>query len=116
MPAVKVDRTENIPPGSRVLVDVEGRFIGVYNSGGSLYAIRSQCPHQGAPLCEGNLTGTLLPSAPGELVYGMKDRVVMCPWHHWEFDVETGRSLFDPKVRVKTYPVRVEDGYVFIDV
>ena len=39
-----------------------------------------------------------------------------CPWHGWEYDVRTGRSLCEPeKVRVRTYPARVEDGRVLVE-
>ncbi len=35
----------------------------------------------------------------------------MCPWHGWEFDIPTGRSVLNPhRVRVRTYEVRVEAG------
>ena len=32
--------------------------------------------------------------------------ILRCPWHQWPFEIETGRCLVDPKVRVKTYPVK----------
>jgi 3-phenylpropionate/trans-cinnamate dioxygenase ferredoxin subunit len=39
-----------------------------------------------------------------------------CPWHGWEFDIASGRSLFDPDgVRVRNYPVTVEDGTVIVE-
>ena len=42
--------------------------------------------------------------------------VVVCPWHGWEFDVQTGRSLCDPqKTRVRSYVTRVEHGRVFVE-
>lgn len=31
-----------------------------------------------------------------------------CAWHGWEFDLTTGRSLVDPTVRARTYPVTIE--------
>jgi nitrite reductase/ring-hydroxylating ferredoxin subunit len=58
----------------------------------------------------GQIGGTLLPCAPGELQYGLKDQVLTCPWHHWEFDLETGRALFDERMRVKVYPVESHNG------
>jgi 3-phenylpropionate/trans-cinnamate dioxygenase ferredoxin subunit len=54
-------------------------------------------------------------AAPHELVYGMDDRVIRCPWHGWEFDLETGRSLLEPKrVGLKTYEVTEEGGEVVL--
>jgi nitrite reductase (NADH) small subunit len=80
------------------------------------FAVRNKCPHRGAPLCEGTVGGTFLTSRPNEYVFGMENRVLRCPWHGWEFDLRTGRSLFQPdEVRVKTYRVTVEDGVVFLD-
>ena len=87
------------------------------NVDGRLFAIRNVCPHQGAPLCTGVVGGTMLPSAPHEYVYGMGGKVIRCPWHKFEFDLETGRSLHDPdRLRVATFPVTVEDGRVVVHV
>jgi 3-phenylpropionate/trans-cinnamate dioxygenase ferredoxin subunit len=112
-----VGRVEEIPPGARRIVRIDGRAIGVLNVDGRYYAIRNVCPHHGAPLCEGRIEGTMLPSAPHEYVFGMRNRILRCPWHGFEFDLETGRSLFDPEgMRVKVYPVTVETGQVTITV
>lgn len=100
---------EQLPPGERLIIEVKGRSIGVFNIEGRYYAIRNLCPHQGAPLCLGTVTGTALPSQPGEYAWGREGEIIRCPWHGWEFDITSGRSVFNPhKTRVKTYEVTVE--------
>lgn len=112
----EVCRAEDLPPGTRKIVTVDRRSIGVFNSDGRYYAVRNSCPHQGAELCLGRVGGTLLTSPPHEYIYGMEGRVLRCPWHGFQFDLETGRSLFDPDgFRVKTYPVNLEDGVVVVE-
>jgi nitrite reductase (NADH) small subunit len=57
--------------------------------------------------------GTMLPSDPQKYLYGMEGKIIRCPWHKFEFDLETGRSLHDPeRMRVKIYDVAVEQGSV----
>jgi nitrite reductase/ring-hydroxylating ferredoxin subunit len=78
-------------------------------------AFTNNCPHQGAPLCYGKVTGTMLPSEPGALQYGLRDQVIRCPLHGWEFHVRTGESLFGTtRRRLKKYEARIEDGEVFV--
>jgi 3-phenylpropionate/trans-cinnamate dioxygenase ferredoxin subunit len=98
-----------IPPGTRKLVTVAGRSIGVFNVGGQFYAVRNSCPHQGGPLCLGPTMGLATSDRPGEFKYEREGEILRCPWHGWEFDLATGRSVFDPsRTRVKSYPVEVE--------
>ncbi len=100
--------------GCRV-VDVDGRPVGVISVGEDFYAVADRCPHMGASMCTGSLSGTLVPSAPHELVYGMDQRVLRCPWHGWEFDLESGRSLLEPRrFGLKTYRVTQRDGQVVL--
>jgi 3-phenylpropionate/trans-cinnamate dioxygenase ferredoxin subunit len=104
-----VARVAELPPGQRKIMTVEGRSVGVFNVKGTFYALRNQCPHQGAPLCLGKITGMTLPSQPGEYLWGRDGEILRCPWHGWEFDLTTGRSIFNPhRVRVKAYDVAVE--------
>jgi nitrite reductase/ring-hydroxylating ferredoxin subunit len=104
-----VGTVDEIPPGERKIVEVAGRSIGVFNVGGEFYALRNTCPHQGGPLCQGQLTGLLMARVPGEYSYTHRGQILRCPWHGWEFDVKTGQSWFDPvQTRVRAYPVTVE--------
>ncbi len=104
-----VARTSELPPGERRIVEVNGRSIGVFNVHGHYYALRNSCPHQAAPLCLGAIKGMTMPSAPGEYIWAREGEILRCPWHGWEFDITTGRSIFNPhKTRVKAYEVTVE--------
>lgn len=106
-----VGTVSEIPPGERKIIQAGNRTIGVFNVGGAFYALRNTCPHQGAPLCKGHVTGTTLPSQPGEYIWAKEGEILRCPWHGWEFDITNGRSVFNPhKLRVKTYEVTVEPG------
>jgi nitrite reductase (NADH) small subunit len=97
------------------VVTVQGRHIGILSVDDRFFAVLNRCPHKGGPLCEGTVDGTFLHSRPNTYVYGMENRVLRCPWHGWEFDLTTGRSLFQPDdVRVKVYRVTVEDGDVIL--
>lgn len=104
----------DIREGEHRIVTVEGRSIGVYNIGGSYYAIYNRCPHEGAELCKGPVCGTTLPSRVYEYEYGRSGELVRCPWHGWEFDIRTGKSLFSDKVRTRTYKIQVDDGKIGI--
>lgn len=105
----RVCKVSDLPPGQRTIVDIAGRSIGVFNIEGEYHALRNVCPHQLAPLCKGRISGTTLPGPVGEFNYGHEGRILRCPWHGWEFDITTGRSVFNPhKVRVRSYEVTVE--------
>lgn len=111
-----VARTEEIPPGGRKIVRLEGREVGVFNLDGNFYALKSACPHQGARVCLGRVMGTTLPGGLYEFRYGQEGQILRCPWHSWEFKIATGESLFDPEVRVKTYPVEVRGDEVVVEI
>jgi nitrite reductase/ring-hydroxylating ferredoxin subunit len=95
---------------------VGSREIGVVKlADGTFRAARNVCPHAGAPLCKGTVGGTMLPSRPGELVYAHETVVVRCPWHAWEFDLDTGAAVFaSAKARVRVYPVHCVEGRVLL--
>jgi len=106
-----VASVDEIPPGERKIVDVDGRSIGVFNVGGEYFALLNRCPHQGGPLCRGNTHGFLRSAGVGEFHYTRAGEIVRCPWHGWEYDLRTGQSWFDPgKVIVRRYEVSVVPG------
>lgn len=81
-------------------ISVGDQSIAVFHVEGAFYAIENLCPHRGAPLVDGELDGKL----------------VICPWHRWEFDVTTGQSPANPAACVKTYPCKVVGEDVVVEV
>jgi nitrite reductase (NADH) small subunit len=56
------------------------------------------------------------PHAGGNLAAGMvSSKSVVCPWHLWEFDLDTGACTLSENVHLRRYPCRVIDGYVCAD-
>ena len=100
---IDVCPVEELPPGERRMIDVNGRKVGVFNADGDLYAIEDRCSHDDGPLAEG-------PFDPPA-------RTVECPRHGSLFDLETGRPKTLPAyLPVETFRVRVEDGTIKMEV
>ena len=115
-----VARAEDVGPGERVIVQLAGREIAVMNVDGAYHAVLNWCPHQAGPLCEGELSGTVdatydRATLTTSIDWVREGYIVACPWHGWEFDVETGACLSDADARVPTYPVTVEDGELVVE-
>ncbi|TMV45102.1 Rieske (2Fe-2S) protein [Paenibacillus mesophilus] len=111
-----VDEAGQIPEGQHRMYEIDGKSIGVYNVKGEYYAILNYCPHQGAQLCKGPVCGTTLLSPVYEYEYGKQGEIVRCPWHGWEFDIRTGKSLVEGKSRLRRYAVIHENGKIGIEV
>lgn len=108
-----VAQVDEIPPGARKIVEVQGKSIGVFNVHGTYIAALNLCPHELAPVCLGRVSGTTLPAPPGQFHWGRDGEILHCPWHGWEFDLLTGQCLTD-KCRLRLYPVSVQDNTILI--
>ena len=109
-----VGSVEELERTGRLVARVGGREVGVVRDpeSGRLVGVRNRCPHHGAPLCLGRVRGRDA-GTPGR--YGLAEtRILRCPWHGWEFDLDTGRCRDEPALRVAVYPVRVEGARVLI--
>lgn len=114
-----VAKADEIAAGERLLVQLEGRDVAVFNVDGEYRAYTNWCPHQSGPVCEGNLTGTFEASFDGDaldtdLEWTREGCILNCPWHGWEFDVETGECLSRPKVTLVSHSVDVDGGDVVV--
>ncbi len=107
---ITVCAASEIPIGGRRIVDTGEISIGVFNVGGKFFAVKNICPHQGAPLCQGTIHATHRPSDVQEFDPALAGRVLRCPWHGWEFDIITGKGLYDATSRIATYPVEVDEN------
>lgn len=105
--------------GDRVIADIEGREIAVFNLDGEFVAYLNWCLHQSGPCCEGTITGTMEATWNREeltqsLSYTREGEILNCPWHGWEYDLTTGECLSRKDVTLPQYPVRIEDGQVIV--
>jgi nitrite reductase (NADH) small subunit/3-phenylpropionate/trans-cinnamate dioxygenase ferredoxin subunit len=89
---VTVCKAAEVHEGQAKTVDVGGRLIAVFCSGGQYHAIDDLCPHMGASLAGGYV----------------ENGVVTCPWHAWRFRLADGAWADNTRLRIGCYPVRVE--------
>lgn len=109
-----VGTVEELPVGAKRIVKADGVEIGVFNVKGAYYAIPNHCFHQGGPLCEGNVGGTVIssPESNWKPEWAQEGEVVVCPWHGLEFNLTTGRCLARRSARLRRFKVKVEHGQV----
>jgi nitrite reductase/ring-hydroxylating ferredoxin subunit len=108
---VVVAPLNSFPSGERRIVEVGGRSIGVFRVGESFYGIRNRCPHQGGPLCLGHVLGDAVASAPGEATISSDPVRIACPWHGWEYDLDSGQSFMGTVAPgVRSYGVSLSPG------
>lgn len=112
---------DELEAGERLIVQLEGREIGVFNIDGEYHAYTNWCAHQGGPMCEGSLDGTTEASFDRDtlemdLEWTKEGQVLRCPWHAWEFDVVSGECLHTDQYRLVDHEVRVEDGELVVSV
>ena len=94
-------RVEEIPQlGARVVKSAHGNIAVFRNSEDEVFALLDKCPHKGGPLSQG-------------IVYGRK---VACPLHNWNIQLEDGNAVAPDTGCARSFPVKVENGEVFLRV
>ncbi len=97
---------DDIVPDTGVAALVDGKQIAVFRlrADNRVYAIDNGDPVSGANVLSRGLVGDL-----------QGERVVASPIYKQHFSLATGRCLEDPAYTVRAYPVRVEDGMIWLD-
>lgn len=108
-----------VADGDRIVVDIDGREIGVFRIDGEYYAYPNVCQHQQGPLCEGTVTGTVDASFDREeldleIDWTDEGEVLSCPWHGWEYHLRTGQCLSRTDLRLPSFPIEERDGDVVV--
>jgi nitrite reductase (NADH) small subunit len=120
-----VAAVEDVDDGERVIAEVKGREIAVFNLDGEYHAYVNWCPHQGGPVCEGRVDGTLSATFDKEMLetdlsWCKEDQVLSCAWHGWEFDLVTGECLSrvesEERVNLLPYSVKEKNGNIVVTI
>lgn len=88
----------DLPTAGRVVRHFDKR-IAVFRTDSGVFAVDNRCPHEGYALARGDV----------------RDGVLTCEWHNWKFRLANGECLFGGE-NVRSYPVEIRGGDVFIDV
>ena len=119
MSEIFVERAEQFADGERRIVTSGPLEIGVFRWEGEFYAYRNLCAHQGGPACEGVLMHKVEDIlGPDRTFLGQRfsDTEIhfVCPWHGMEYDLRTGECAADRRLRLRSFPVVVRAGEVFV--
>lgn len=97
---VTIASRDELQPGERLIVEVDGRPLALFNIGGEYYCIADVCSHDDGPVAEGELCG----------------HEIECPRHGARFDVRDGKVLSFPAiVNIPSYPVIVAGDEIQIE-
>lgn len=94
--AASIDQLERGP----VVFKKSPKQIALFRVGEDVFAVDNRCPHEGYPLAEGHVDG---------------DCVLTCNWHNWKFRLTDGKCTLGGD-HVRSYPVKLEDGQVWVNV
>lgn len=94
---LEVCHVDDLPPGGRKLVKLNGIDVALFNIGGTVFAIKNRCPHRSGPLIRG-----FTDAAGG----------VKCPMHGWRFDLRDGSS--ERPAQATVYPVKIENNLLYL--
>ena len=95
----RVVELDRLQPSRPIAVKLRGKHVALFLHRGEILACNNRCPHEGYPLVEGALDA---------------DCVLTCKWHNWKFDLKTGATIYGGD-NLRVYPVKVEDGAVWLD-
>ena len=96
---VRAAAIADVPEGKAKTVTTAGHVIALFNAGGRIFAVDNRCPHMGFPLDRGSV----------------KDCILTCHWHHARFDLNSGGTFDQWADDVRSYPVKIEDREIWID-
>jgi nitrite reductase (NADH) small subunit len=100
-PFVKLTTTSELPPeGEAKEFELEGKTYCIAHTHEGCAAVDNVCAHHGGPLGQGVVDGNK----------------IVCPWHGWSFDVNTGALVHNPSVRIPTYPLKIDGEDVLIGI
>ncbi|MCU0495692.1 MAG: NifU family protein [Chloroflexaceae bacterium] len=90
----------DVPPGSLRRIKQDDVDVLLINLDNRLSAYRNECAHQGRPLHDG--------------LFDPESGTITCPAHGFCFDAASGECFTAPQAQLESFPLRVEDGYIWV--
>src|SRR5215831_11388849 len=120
MRELEIGKLADIADGDYRIFAVDRVEVGIFRTGSKVLAYENVCPHAGGPVCQGKILNRVEEAlTPDKKSVGLKfseRRHVVCPWHGYEFDIETGCHPGDARMRLRRVKVDVRDGQIYVRV
>ena len=112
-PAAEFDELDR-----KIILD-DGRKIGVFKVNGRFVAYENTCRHQGGPVCEGKIVGKVEAVLEDDRnvvreKHSATKKNLACPWHGYEYNLETGEAQGDASLKLRAFEVVERDGMVYV--
>lgn len=88
--------SDSVQDGAAIEVVLGQQIIAIFRDGGTLFAIDGMCAHQGGPLADGTVHAGC----------------VTCPWHGWQYELQTGIQTINRRPLQRVFPVREMAGRI----
>ena len=118
--SVDVGASNEIAERGRIVFEVDGVELGVFRFKGRLFAYANYCQHAGGPVCQGVLVPRVVEVLDEDKAscgarFSEDEMHVVCPWHGYEYNIETGAHPIDERIRLRSYAVSEIDGRVVVE-
>lgn len=97
---IRIAAPADIPEGAGREFVVGSRIVAVFRTSDGWHAIDGICSHAGGPLAQGKVTGN----------------IVTCPWHGWQYQLQTGNHCLNSRIRQACFAVDEEGNDLFVTV
>lgn len=95
-----VCRVDELAEGESRMFEVANKLVAIFRQEGKYFAIDDTCPHMGDSLSQGFV----------------ENGIVTCPWHAWRFRLADGAWADNPRIKIGSYPIRVMDGEIQVQI
>ena len=120
MDEILVGDFAELAEGDHKIFALDALEVGVFRVGDQVFAYENNCPHAGGPVCQGKIFNRvdegLTPDKKSTGLRFSDRRHIVCPWHGYEFDVETGAHPGNPRIKLRRVKVDVREGRIYVRV
>jgi nitrite reductase/ring-hydroxylating ferredoxin subunit len=96
-----------------VIKNIDGINVGAAKINNNYKVILNVCPHAAAEVCKGIIRDLIFSNTVGEFLINENNQTLVCPWHRWEFDLNTGKSVVKSKLKIRIFETFVENENLY---
>jgi 3-phenylpropionate/trans-cinnamate dioxygenase ferredoxin subunit len=107
--------TSEITDTNFLIKKIDGMSVGAIKLNDEYKLVLNVCPHAHAEICRGKISNLLTSDISDKTVkYEKDEQVLICPWHRWEFNLKTGKSILNEKLKIRIFDYSIESDNLYL--